>query len=119
MTSKLVMKLYDEDKLKDEIVGTMVFNLKDYIDEKNGEPCSRFFWKNIYGSPLGVSGANTNLMNSNPDLASHWKGRILMQAVAEKTEKPLIKLQELPDEIKELATSYMMPREYEIICEVG
>lgn len=27
-------------------------------------------------------------MNANPDVASTWKGRILMQIVAEKTEKP-------------------------------
>ena len=50
-----------------------------------------FFWKNIYGAPLDKSGENTNLMNSNPDLGSTWKGRILMQVVAEKTDKPQIK----------------------------
>jgi hypothetical protein len=78
MTSRLVMKLYDEDKLKDEIVGSLIFNINEYIDEKATGPTSKIFWKNIYGSPLGVSGANTDSMNNNPDLASHWKGRILM-----------------------------------------
>lgn len=92
MSSRLVMKLYDEDKIKDEIVGSIIFNLKDFIDQKNGQPSSNFFWKNIYGSPLDVSGENTNLMNNNPDLASTWKGRVLMQVVAEKTEKPNIKV---------------------------
>jgi len=28
------------------------------------------------------------MMNSNPEIASNWKGRILMQVVAEPTEKP-------------------------------
>jgi hypothetical protein len=37
-----------------------------------------FFWKNIYGAPLNKSGANTDLMNANPESASNWKGRILM-----------------------------------------
>lgn len=92
MSSRLVMKLFDEDKIKDEIVGSIIFNLKDYIDQKSGKPTSRFFWKNIYGSPLDVSGENTNLMNNNPELASTWKGRILMQVCAEKTEKPLIQV---------------------------
>jgi len=32
MSSKLVMKLFDEDRLSDDVVGTMVFNLKDYIN---------------------------------------------------------------------------------------
>ncbi len=55
------------------------------MDTKNG----KFFWKNVYGAPLDCHGNNTDLMNSNPELASMWKGRILMQVSAEKTEKPL------------------------------
>lgn len=88
MSGRLVMKLFDEDNIKDEIVGSMIFNIKECIESKNGT----FFWKNIYGSPLGKSGENTDRMNNNPELASTWKGRILMQVVAEKTEKPNIKV---------------------------
>jgi hypothetical protein len=78
------MKLFDQDNINDEIVGSILFNLKDCIDRQNG----KYFWKNIYGSPLGCSGGNTNKMNENPELASCWKGRILMQIQAMKTEKP-------------------------------
>jgi hypothetical protein len=47
-------------------------------------------------------------MNSTPDLASTWKGRILMQVVAEKSEKPLLKVEDIEDEmIKELGNPYM------------
>jgi hypothetical protein len=74
MSGRLVMKLYDEDAMADEIVGSIIFNLKECIDKKNGT----FFWKNIYGAPVGKSGENSNRMNANPDLASTWKGRILM-----------------------------------------
>ena len=74
MSSRVVMKLFDEDKISDEIVGSLLFNLKECIGSKNG----KFFWKNIYGSPLGVSGDNTKKMNENPDFGSTWKGRILM-----------------------------------------
>jgi hypothetical protein len=103
MSGRLVMKLFDEDKIKDEIVGSIIFNLKECIDKKNGQ----FFWKNIYGSPLDKSGENTDMMNNNPDIASTWKGRILMQVVAEKTEKPIIKLQELDEPTKDLALPYL------------
>ena len=58
-------------------------------------------------------------MNSNPELASTWKGRILIQVVAEKTEKPVIKVEDLPDEIVELSLPFLELREYEIIAEVG
>lgn len=88
MSGRLIMKLFDEDNIKDEIVGSMFFSLKECIEKRNG----LFFWKNIYGSPLGKSGDNTDKMNNNPELASTWKGRILMQVVAEKTEKPIVKL---------------------------
>jgi len=91
MSGRLVMKIWDEDKLKDEIIGSLVFNLKECINERNG----RYFWKNIYGAPLDKSGANTDLMNSNPDVASTWKGRILMQVTAEESEKPIIKVADL------------------------
>jgi hypothetical protein len=115
MSGRLVMKLYDEDKIADEIVGSIIFNLKDCIENKNG----MFFWKNIYGAPLDKKGDNTNIMNSNPDLASTWKGRILMQVIAEKTEKPQIKVEDLNEITRELATPYFQPKEYEIIAEVG
>ena len=42
-----------------------------------------------------------------------------MQVVSEKTEKPLIKLLELEDPVKDSAVPFMQPHEYEIIAEVG
>ena len=74
MGGKIVMSVWDEDKVSDEIVGSIHFNAKELIGPKNG----LFFWKNVYGSPLGVSGDNVKLMNANPEAASTWKGRILM-----------------------------------------
>lgn len=32
MARKLVMKIYDEDKINDEIVGSLLFNLKECIN---------------------------------------------------------------------------------------
>ena len=97
MSSRVIMKLYDKDPITDEIVGSLLFNLKECINERNGQ----FFWKNVYGAPLDKYGANTDLMNANPEVASTWKGRILMQVTAEKTEKPaLIKKKLLPEDIE-------------------
>lgn len=115
MSSRVVMKIMDKDMVNDEIVGSLLFNLKDCIDKLNG----KFFWKNVYGAPLGRSGANTDLMNSNPEGASTWKGRILMQVTAEKTEKPVCIKKALTKEDKELAQPYLVQQSYEIIAEVG
>lgn len=84
MGGKIVMSLWDEDKVNDEIIGSIFFNAKEVCGPKNGI----FFWKNVYGAPKGFMGDNVDMMMSNPDQASAWKGRILMQCVAEKTEKP-------------------------------
>jgi hypothetical protein len=77
MASKLKMKLWDEDKLADEIVGSFSFNLKEMIQMIQENKLS-YFWKNIYGSPLNVSGETKKAMNENPEIASTWKGRLLM-----------------------------------------
>ena len=37
-------------------------------------------------------------MNLNPEVASFWKGRILMMSTCEKTEKPLLKKVSLKEE---------------------
>jgi hypothetical protein len=75
MAGKLKMKLWDHDKLSpDEVVGAFSFNLKTLIKEEK----NKYFWKNIYGSPLGVSGATVKEMNENPEIASTWKGRLLI-----------------------------------------
>ena len=66
---------------------------------KNG----RLFWKNVYGAPLDKSNKAAVQMNENPELGSFWKGRILMQVFAVKTEKPVYKLQQIPEEDVELA----------------
>ena len=86
MSSRCVLKIFDLDKTKDELVGSILLNLKDYIDsDMNG----KIRWRNIYGSPLKCSGTNTDMMDANPEIASNWKGRVLMQIVAEPTEKPI------------------------------
>jgi hypothetical protein len=86
------MKLFDEDKVtSDELVGSIFFNIKEIVaDAKKNDFKDFIFWKNVYGAPLDTSGSNSKLMNNNPELASTWKGRILMQVSVEKTEKPLI-----------------------------
>jgi len=87
MGGRIVLKVMDEDTICDETVGSIILNAKDIIDGLNG----KFFWKNIYGAPMGVSGKHATYMNNNPEAASLWKGRILMQVYAEKTEKPVMR----------------------------
>ena len=82
MSGRVVLKIMDKDDVgKDEIVGSIVFNINDFIDtELDGQ----IFWKNIYGAHVSASsGSNTSQMNENPEIASSWKGRLLIQISAE------------------------------------
>ena len=115
MSPRLVLSIWDEDKISDELVGSLLFNFKELLGPKN----NLFFWKNVYGSPLGCSGDNTKKMNANPEGASTWKGRVLFHCIAEKCEKPLLKVHDMEEDVIALASHMTTPHEYEIICEVG
>ena len=78
-----------EDVGTDEIAGSILFETKEIIEGRNN---GMFVWKNIYGCPMNQSNTKYKReMNSNPEFASNWKGRVLCQIVAEPTEKPLAK----------------------------
>jgi|688.fasta_scaffold62346_4 hypothetical protein len=108
MGGNLNFKVFDEDAVNDELIGSFQFKAKSIIEDLNG----KYFWKNIYGSPLDVSGKHTDRMNENPDIGSLWKGRILMQVVAELTEKPILLVRDI--ETKEIneAAIHLAPKKY-------
>ena len=84
---RIVFKVFDEDDICDEIVGAIHFEIKDILEGKTPE----YDWKNIYGAPTEpkqYSGKNNDKMNVNPEIASWWKGRILVQCVYEETTEP-------------------------------
>lgn len=77
---------------KDEIVGSVHFN-KEEIKKKKEK--NSYFWLNLYGSQLSPdSQENALIMNSNPNLGSFWKGRVLI--AIEIFEDPLPKLTDKP-----------------------
>lgn len=100
-SDRLVIKLFDEDKAMDEIVGSMFFSLKQIVQDSGADGILK--WVNLYGSPLGCSGDNTNKMNDNPEAASTWKGRTLMHISSFDTKSPENKVNPLEPEIKVLA----------------
>jgi hypothetical protein len=78
---RLVFKVYDDDLSGDELIGAICFNIKDFIPDADGNPGKfngLYDWKNVFGAPLSVSGKISEKMNENPEIASFWKGRILV-----------------------------------------
>ena len=76
ISSRIILKLMDLDNTTSETAGSLRLDAKDIIEGKYNE---KFIWKNIYGSPLNQRDSKfKEQMNDNPELASNWKGRILM-----------------------------------------
>ena len=119
-SDRLIMQVYDEDKVKDEIVGSMFFSLKDLVG-KGEQPGGYFYWQNLWGAPKGYMGGNVDLMDENPELASAWMGRCLMHIECQDSKHPERKQIELEDSIKQQAIDRGLyaDHEYEIICDVG
>jgi hypothetical protein len=60
-------------------------------------------------------------MNDNPEMASHWRGRMLLQIFCEEDDKPKKGVQKLDQEVKDQAVEqgYFNDEEYEMFLEFG
>jgi hypothetical protein len=119
VSSRIIFSVFDKDQLSNEIVASMRFDLKKYVEMAERGEDFPIFWKNIYGSPLGVSGDHTDKMNENPEYASFWKGRILMQVTAEETDNPRMRLCRVNEEAENESYRHTLYKEYEIMFEVS
>ena len=117
---EIAVRLMDEDDIgSDEMAATMLFKTKDIVDNV-GNMNGKFFWKNLYGSPMNQkNSAEKRAMNENPNVASHWKGRVLCQILAEETDKPLAKVAQIEDEVINQAQEFSRKKKYSVIAEVG
>lgn len=61
---------------------------------------------------MDVSGKATDRMNQNPEVASFWKGRILIQCTCEETEKPKLLVRKLQNKDIEDAKSCLVNKAY-------
>lgn len=120
VSSRLVMSVFDYDAVdSNDIVGSMCFELHEILRRANESNEFPWMWKDIYGAAPGVTGEHTDLMNTIPEYASHWRGRILMQVVCEMTENPQMKLMNVSEDVIEQAKEKFINYKYEIKAEVS
>lgn len=79
----------------------------------------RFFWKNVYGAPMDKTNKAAKNMNENPELGSFWKGRILMQVYAVKTERPVYRIEQIPEEDCQKAQQYTVNRTFRFMTQIN
>ena len=100
-----------------ETIGSLLFDAEHIIE---GSLNGRMRWVNVYGSPMGQSDSQMKReMNENPEIASNWKGRVLLQVMCEKTEKPVAKVVNIDDMLVKEAQAFRVNDDYHIIAEVG
>ena len=58
-------------------------------------------------------------MNNNPEYASNWKGRLLLQYYAEDTKHPEMKIEDISNSVKQDAAKWVTQTEYELMVEIG
>jgi hypothetical protein len=59
------------------------------------------------------------MMDNNPEMASWWKGRILMSVGCVKTDKPELKICAIGQELKDQAAEWLKPTKFQIFAEVS
>ena len=107
----------DEDEVGAEVVGSLLFDTKDLVE---GKMNNKFFWKNVYGSPMNqADGEDKRNMNANPEIASNWKGRVLVQTECYETKKPIAKVEMIDEKRIDDSREFTKKRPYQIIAEVG
>jgi hypothetical protein len=58
-------------------------------------------------------------MNKNPDLASSWKGRVLIMYYSEETKNPKMVARTMHPQMLKDASPFFKIQNYEIIAEIG
>ena len=60
-------------------------------------------------------------MNMNPDIASDWKGRVLLHIQSEELDKPKKGMEQMDPEVKKQAAAegYFDLEPYEFLFEIG
>lgn len=119
VSGRIVMTVHDHDVGRvDDDIGAISFDIAKILQASEESDEFPWYWNDVYGSALGVSGKNTNIMNRMPEKASHWKGRILMQVGVEKTERPEMKLNRVDEDILAEAGDKFSNWTYEVKAEV-
>ena len=116
VSSKLVISMMDDDPLRNEAAGCLVFEFKKI---EHGE-FSNYFWRNLYGAPAGCDNAHAKTMNNVPEAASAWHGRILLKIELREVAKAVLKTEKIADKnIADLVrNNFEAQEEYELRCQL-
>ncbi|OMJ78297.1 hypothetical protein SteCoe_21930 [Stentor coeruleus] len=118
VSSNVTLTFWDHDNIsKDDMVGAILLKFDNIRTGKH----SSYFWANIYGAPPLSEGEQAEYMNRVPSCASHWRGRVLLNAWVEEEVKETYKKSKKIDDsnIKtKIRDEYETGTDYEIRVQV-
>lgn len=118
VSSKLMVTVFDYDRLstEDDMVGSFNFDWDKVLNRE----FEQFFWVNIYGGPENINNEQAKLMNSVTELASNWRGRVLMRIFLKDDPRASLKTQKIADPtLKGIVLSeYERGTQYEIRAKI-
>lgn len=121
LNDRLVIEAWDYNSVSsDSHIGSILLSVKQLV-ALGSQPGGFFIWKNLYGAPQDNTGKAADAMNENPDIASDWKGQILMHISAEENDKPKKGVENIDSTLKEEAKEkgYYTKEDYQFLIEVG
>ena len=122
VTDRMLLEIMDHGTIIDEQFGSIVLSIKKLMAMfKESGTTSLYMWENIYGAPDDTKGDVAEKMNDNPEMASHWRGRMLLEISSEECDKPKKGVEKLDPAVRDAAkeAGYYDDEEYEIWCEFG
>ena len=101
-------------------IGSLILSAKQLLADGE-KPGGFYIWRNLYGSPKENSGKEADEMNKNPEVASDYKGIVLLHIEAEENEKPKKSVETMTPEIKKAAVEkgFYEKEEHELLIEIG
>lgn len=87
LADRLVIEIFDHNTFQDQQIGSLILSAKKLLAEGSKEG-GFYTWVSLFGSPADNTGDEADKMNSNPEIASDWKGMVLLHIAAEENDKP-------------------------------
>ena len=82
VADRLVIDTYDHNTMAyHSHIGSLILSVKQLLAEGT-QPGGFYTWCSLYGSPADNTGAEADAMNQNPEIASKWKGMVLLHIEA-------------------------------------
>ena len=120
LSDRVAIDVFDSGTISDTKIGSFILSAKQLLAAGSRDG-GFFMWRSLYGAPEENTNDAAKAMNDNPDIASDWKGKVLMHIRAEENDKPKKAMEAADPELKQRAKElgFLEEEAYELMVEIG